>query len=146
MDSAILHPSEHARRIFGENHILAITFPAHTTNLFQVLNLLFFGVFKKLKESPIGEFDDDSVNAEISKLIHAYEQTVTSSTRRTSFQQAGFEHDITVRPFKLQVVEERLRENPGFQEISGHEQSIEALSGRRRKQPFGIIKSEFVME
>jgi hypothetical protein len=59
-----------------------ITFPAHTTTLFQALDLVFFGMRKELKALAIGEFDEDSVNAQISKLIQAYEQTVTSSTTR----------------------------------------------------------------
>jgi hypothetical protein len=80
---------------------MAITFPAHTMNLFQALDLVFFGVLKKLKASATGEFDDDSVNARISKMIQAYAQTATSSTIRGSFHRAGLEHDITGRPFKL---------------------------------------------
>jgi hypothetical protein len=85
MDSAFLNTSERFRWIFGENHITAITFPAHTTNLFQAVDLVLFGVLKKLKASATGEFDDDLVNAQISELIQAYEQTAASSTIRESF-------------------------------------------------------------
>jgi hypothetical protein len=69
----------------AQSHILEITFPVHTTNLFQAPDLVFFGMLKKLKVSATGEFDEDSVNAQISKLIQAYEQTVTSSTIRGCF-------------------------------------------------------------
>jgi tRNA(Ser,Leu) C12 N-acetylase TAN1 len=98
---------------------MAITFPARTTNLFQALDLVFFGALKKLKASATGEFDDDSVRAQVSKLIQAYEQTATSSTIRGSFRRAELEHDTTRRSFRLEVAEETLRENPGFQEIWG---------------------------
>ena len=131
--------------MLGGNHVLAITFPAHTTNLFQALDFVFFGVLKKLKASAIGEFDDDSVSAHITKLIQAYEQTATSSTIRGSFRKAGLEHDITTRPFKLRVIEESLRANPGFQEIWARDVSIESLSQKRRAQRFGIINSEFMV-
>jgi hypothetical protein len=117
MDSAIPHTSERARRLLGENGIIAITFPAHTTNLFQALDVVFFGVPKKLEASGTGEFDDDSVKGQVTKLIQAYEQTATSSTMRGSFRKAGFEHDTATRAFKLRVAQERLRENPGFQEM-----------------------------
>jgi hypothetical protein len=40
MDSAIPHTSESVRGILGENHIMAITFPAHTTKLFQAVDLV----------------------------------------------------------------------------------------------------------
>jgi hypothetical protein len=37
MDSALPHTSNRILRILGEKNIVAITFPAHTTNLFQAL-------------------------------------------------------------------------------------------------------------
>jgi hypothetical protein len=97
--------------------------------LFQALDLVFFGLLKKLKASATGEFDDDSVKAQVTKLIQAYEQTATSSTIRGSFRKAGYEHDTATRPFKLRVVQERLRENPGFQEMWG----ATCRSGRCRR-------------
>jgi hypothetical protein len=42
MDSALPHISERILRSLGENNIIALTFPAHTTNLFQNLDLVFF--------------------------------------------------------------------------------------------------------
>jgi hypothetical protein len=86
IDSAISHTSPRVRRISGENHMMAITFPVYTTNLFQAFDLVSFGVLKKLKVSATGEFDDDSVNVQISKLIQADEQTATLSTIRRSFR------------------------------------------------------------
>jgi hypothetical protein len=100
----------------------------------------------KLKVSATGEFDDDSVKAQIGKGIQVYEQRPTSSTRRRSFRKAGLEYYVTDRPVKLQVVEESLRENPGFREIRARDVSIEALSARRWAQRFGIINSEFLTE
>jgi hypothetical protein len=59
---------------------LAIVFQAHTTILFQTLDLGFFGDLKKLTVSAEGEFDDGSMNEQITILIQAYEQTATSAT------------------------------------------------------------------
>jgi hypothetical protein len=101
-------------------------------------------VLKKLNPSATGEFDDDSVKGQVTKLIQAYEQTATSSTMRGSFQKAGFEHHTATRPFKLRVVQERLRENPGFQEMWTRDRSVKTLSARRQAQRFGIINSEFL--
>jgi hypothetical protein len=89
MDSALPHVSERVLRLLGENKIMAVVFPAHTTNMFQPLDLVFFGALKKLRETATGEFDDDSMNDQITKLIHAYEQTATSMTIRGSFRRAG---------------------------------------------------------
>jgi hypothetical protein len=141
MDSVVPHTSERVRRLSGENNILAITFPTHTTNLAQVFDFVFFGVLKRLKASVVDEFDDDSINAHITKLLQAYEQTTTSSKIRGSFRKAGFESDITTRLFKLQVIKESLRANPVFEEIWARDISIESLSRRRRAQRCVIINS-----
>jgi hypothetical protein len=65
-------------------------FPVHTPNLFQALDLMFFGVLEKLKASATSEFDDDSVKVGIRKLSQADERTATSSTRKESFRKARF--------------------------------------------------------
>jgi hypothetical protein len=144
MDSAPAHMSDRVLRLLGENKIIAITFPAHTTNLFQALDLVFFGALKKLKATAVGEFEDDSVNAQITKLIQAFEQTATSATIRGAFRKAGLELDVSRRPFKVKVVEERLRDNPGFREVWERNAAVEALSSRRQAHRFGIINSEFL--
>jgi hypothetical protein len=59
-----------------------LTFPAHTTHLFQALDLVFFGSLKHLKVTAAGEFGDDSVDEQISKMIQVDEQTGTSGTIR----------------------------------------------------------------
>jgi hypothetical protein len=145
MDSGVPNRSRRVPRLFDENNILAITFPAQTTKLSQALDLVLFGMLEKLKASAVGEFDDDSVNAHIRELIQADEQTATSSTIRRSFRKAGLEHDITTRPFKLQVIQESVRANPGFREIWAWEVSIAILSHRRRAQRFRIMYSEFLL-
>jgi hypothetical protein len=39
--------------------IFAVVFPAHTTNICQALNLVFFGAVNKLKATVPGEFGED---------------------------------------------------------------------------------------
>jgi tRNA(Ser,Leu) C12 N-acetylase TAN1 len=72
----------------GDIRALSVAFQAHTTNIFQALDLVFFGALKKLKAIAQGEFDDDSVNDQITKLVQAHEQTATSMTIRASFREA----------------------------------------------------------
>jgi hypothetical protein len=144
MDSALPHTSDRVKRILGENNIIAITFPAHTTNLFQALDLVFFGALKKLKPSARGEIGDESVEGAITKLLQAYEQTATSATIRGSFRKAGLEANVTTRPFRIRVSEQKLRENPGFQELWARDIQVEELSRRRQMQRFGVINSEFL--
>ena len=44
MDSCIPHLNQNTLKILGKNGIKAITFPAHTTNIFQPLDLTLFGI------------------------------------------------------------------------------------------------------
>jgi hypothetical protein len=146
MDSALSHVSERVLRLLGENMIMVVVFPAHTTSMFQALDLVFFGALKKLKETATGEFDDDSMNDQITKLIHAYEQTVTSMTIRGPFRRAGMYPDMGSRPFKLRIDEEMATSNPGFKEIWDRNNTIEELSRRGRLRRFGLINDDFRLE
>jgi hypothetical protein len=47
MDSASPHVSEKVLQLLDRNKIMAIVFPAHTTNIFRALDLVFSGVLKK---------------------------------------------------------------------------------------------------
>jgi hypothetical protein len=144
MDSAGPHVSERILKLLGENRIIALVSPAHTTNLFQALDLVFFGVLKKLKQTASGDYDETSMNYQIFKLIQAYEQTATSLTIRGSFRKAGLSSNTKVRPFRLQFDDTVWRENPGFKEIWDRNISIEELSRRRQAHRFGIINQEFL--
>jgi hypothetical protein len=47
LDSALLRTSPRILQRLGEKNIIATAFPAHTRNLLQTLDLLFFGALKK---------------------------------------------------------------------------------------------------
>jgi hypothetical protein len=131
-------------RSLGENNIIALTFPAHITNLFHALDLVLFGSLEHLKATAAGEFGDDSANDHITKLIKAYEQTATSSTIIRSFRRAGNIPNTITRPYKIMVDQARMRESPGFQPVWEGNMSVEDLSRRRQMQRFGIINAEFL--
>jgi hypothetical protein len=144
MDSALPYTSERILRSLSENNTIALTVPDHTTNLFQVLDLVFFRSLKHLKAMAAGEFGDDSANDHITKLIQVYQQTATSSTIRRSFRRAGMIPDTTTRRYKMMVDEAIMRESPGFQTVWEGNVSVEDLSRRRQMQRFGIINAEFL--
>jgi hypothetical protein len=73
MDSASPHISEGVFQLLGRNKIMVIVFPAHATNIFQALDLVFFGVLKKIKQMATGEFDERSVREQTTKLLQTYE-------------------------------------------------------------------------
>jgi hypothetical protein len=92
----------------------------------------------------VAEFDDDSVNAQITKLVQAYEQTAKYSTIIRIFTKAGMDLNVTTRPFRIRIVEQTLRDNPGFKEVWGRNVLVENLSRRPQMQQFGIINAEFL--
>jgi hypothetical protein len=114
MDSAPARRSERVLRLLGENMILAVVFPAHTTNIFQVFDLVFFDPMKKLKETVPGEFGEDSMYEQILKLLQAYEQTATSMTIRGSFPKAGIYPIVEFEALKVNFDQEKLRNSAGF--------------------------------
>jgi hypothetical protein len=117
MDSAFPHVSERCLKSSGDNRLLAMGFRAHTTHLFQAIDLVFFGMLKKLKASAQSEFDATSANDQLTKPIQGCEQTLTSIAIPASFHKAGLVLDTSVRPFRLRFDEEKVRENAGFREI-----------------------------
>jgi hypothetical protein len=68
MDSASPHIAGLVLRVLRGNRIMAIVFLAHTTQLFENLDLLLFGTLKTIKKTTHGEFGYDSVWDQITKL------------------------------------------------------------------------------
>jgi hypothetical protein len=132
MDSALPQVSKHVLRLLGQNKIMAIIFPDHTINIFQSLDLVFLSALKKLKQTTTGEFDNGSVNEQITKLVHADEQTATSMNIRNAFRRAGIYQNIGSEPYKIRFDQEPLRNNLGFKELWERNLSIADLSRRRR--------------
>jgi hypothetical protein len=73
MNSASPHVSKHLLGVLGKNRIMAIVFPAHTTRLFQGLDLVLFDALKTIKKTTHGYFDDDSLRDQITKLLQGHE-------------------------------------------------------------------------
>jgi hypothetical protein len=146
MDSALPHISERVLRLLRENKIMTVVFPTHTTNIFQAMDLVFFDALKKLKETAIEEFDDDSMNDQITELIQAYEQIATSITIRRSFKRADMYPNMVFRPFKLRIDEEMLKNILRFKEIWDRNIMIEKLSRHWRLYRFGLINGDFLIE
>jgi transposase len=144
MDGMRAHCSERNMRLLGDHNILAIIFPAHTSNLFQALDLSFFGALKHIKITIEGDFQDDSLRDVITKLLKSYEKTGTSFTVRASFIRAGFRFNIENNPYTLEFDEEAVKRNPGFQEIWEKNYTVEDLTRRRSLSKFGLMNLQYL--
>jgi hypothetical protein len=143
LDSCPAHTSERILEILGKNAILAVTFPAHTTNLFQGLDLVLFGVLKKKKQTEELDGDTSPAISQITKLLNAYECAATSSNIRGAFRKAGFLIDTKTNPFRVKFDDSIVRENPGFKELWERNFSLSNISARRRNSPFGFINERY---
>jgi hypothetical protein len=144
MDGMKAHCSDRVLKYLGDNNIAAITFPSHTTNLFQPLDLSFFGALKQRKDRTEGESAANSVRHQVTKLLRAYEETSSSFNIRGSFFRAGFRYVTVIMPYVLDFDEAGVRENRGFREIWERNYSVEILRRRRSLHQFGLINSDYL--
>jgi hypothetical protein len=108
-------------------NMIALTFPARTTNLFQVLDLVSFDNFQHLKATAAREFGDDSVNSHVTQLIQGDDQTATSSIIRGPFRRAEMTAGTATRPWEIMVDQAIMRESPGFHAAWERNMSVEDL-------------------
>jgi hypothetical protein len=125
---------------------MVVAFPVHTTNIFQALDLVFCGALNKLITRAQGEFRDDSLSDVSAELIRREQQTSTSITVRGSFPTAELVPDTSVRPLRLTIEEDKIRENKGFREISPGDIEIEEISRRRQAHRLEMMNQQFVRE
>ena len=145
MDSASSHCSERILKKLAKHNILALTYPSHTSNLFQALDLVFFGVLKKNKSRIYLDSEENFFTNQLLEIIEAYETTSTSRTIRSSFKKAGIIHSCEGDPERVVIDENEVRNNRGFQEIWNQNIPIEAISARRRQHDFGVINKRFLV-
>jgi hypothetical protein len=119
-------------------------FPVDTINLFQALDLVFFGAIENNKDSLTNEPEVASVRGQIWKFVGASKQTATSSTIRSHFCKVELSSNTQTRPFKLEFNEEALRQNDGFHELRYRNISIAELSRGRPMQRFRIPNTELL--
>jgi hypothetical protein len=100
-----------------EHDVKVITFPPHTTQVFQAIDLTLFGVLKRKWQDklPLGNYD--RVVGFIQKAFHLLKQTFVPDNVRNAFKMLGFEFNIAKSPSPLLLREEKLAGSQGFREI-----------------------------
>jgi hypothetical protein len=143
MDNCSLQARPEVIKMLREHDVKVITFPLHTTQVFQALDLSLFGVLKrKLQyELPLG--NDDRVVAFIQKAFQSLKQTFVPDNMRNAFKRFGFEFNIAKSPYILLLREEKLRGSLGFRELWDADDPLDQLPKRRREARYGwIIQDE----
>lgn len=101
MDNDAAHLSEEILILLAQNKVMVITFPAHTTNIFQILDLVLFCSLKKIKESEESDIDPKHAANFTDRLLHAFEKTMIHQNDRGAFKRGGLIIDTSSNPFKV---------------------------------------------
>jgi hypothetical protein len=78
--------------LLSRYQVTAITFPSHTSGIFQMLDVLFFSVFKHIKEHFGMALFVPLTESYIMQMFRAYAAAEASSIVRASFSCTGFIH------------------------------------------------------
>jgi hypothetical protein len=138
-DNCKTHCSEELLKKLARHGILVLTYPPHTSHVFQVLDVLLFGILKRAKKF---ERRDDRLAPEVDhilRLFRAYEKATTSTTMRMSWDRAGFDFERRDGTTYLAINEARIRESLGFREIWELDAHPGRLTERRLSQNWGWI-------
>jgi transposase len=143
MDNCSSHLAQTIIDLLSLHQIKVITFPPHTTGIFQMLDLVLFGAFKNYK-SRLSKDPSLPVPADhVLRMFKALELAGASSTVRASFSRAGFVYDKAPDgTYILGFDERRIRESSEFQEVWKLNYPLERLSPRRRASRWGFLNSE----
>jgi hypothetical protein len=114
MDNCSARVTPEIFRLLGENHIKFITFAPHTRNIFQALDLSFFGVFKTKEKFWMDQDDDKTFTATIHKLVRQFHSVAMPENICGSFVMAGFSYSTGAIPCVLEFSRERMIKNADF--------------------------------
>jgi hypothetical protein len=121
-----------------------VTFALHTKHIFQVLDLVLFGVLKKhgLYQLPLR--DDVPAAKCIKKVYHDFRATMIDDKIWGAFRGIDITYTTVAEVQRVLFDEKKLRESKGFRELWDIAFPLENLSARRRASKFGWInRSEY---
>lgn len=143
MDNCSSHLDEELLQILAQHLIMVIAYPSHTSNIFQVLDLLLFDVLK-IHKKQIRKSDKLSPEIDhLYRIFRAYEMSTCSTTVRSSFERAGFDYYKKGDLNYLKLNKQKIENSSGFRELWEIDFQEENLSARRRNQRRGWINEQY---
>jgi hypothetical protein len=142
MDNCSCHTNDDVIQFLTQHGVKVITFAPHTTQIFQMLDLSLFGIFKRRQQYHLPLDEANQIAEFIQKVFHNFKQTMVEDNIRGAFTMTGFSFNINTEPYTLAFEEEKLRQSGGFREIWDLNFPLENMSARRRRSKFGWINEE----
>jgi hypothetical protein len=87
-DDRTAHIGDEIKVLLARDDVRLITFPPHTSHLFQPLDLVAFGVFNREHGDLMVKLPRGSQVWQVTKLMKALERATDSSTNRAAFRRA----------------------------------------------------------
>jgi hypothetical protein len=135
------HVGDVILNLLREERVRVITWPPHTTQIFQELDTSLFGVFKRKGQYKL-PFDDQPTATFLLNVYRTFKQTMVKANMGGAFQQAGFVFEVGAEPYRLRFDEDKLSASPAFREMWSLDFPLEKLSTRRQNARFGWIKKQ----
>jgi hypothetical protein len=142
MDNASVHLDPNLIHLLSQNNVLVLTFPPHTSHLFQPCDLNLFACFKAEKSLIKPEKPRSSKIGQILVLIEAFEKAAVSRNIRASFRKAGIKTTGDGNNRSCIIDETTLRTGTAFSLIYQFDLQIEDISIRRQNTQFGPLNSQ----
>jgi hypothetical protein len=133
MDNRSIHTRPEVVATLTDYNVKVITFPPHTIQIFQTLDVCLFGIFKRKMQYKLPFANNNLTVNCIRNAVHALKQTLVPDNVRSAFKLVGLEFDISEIPYTLLFREDKLRRSQRFQEIWENDDSVDQLSKRRRE-------------
>jgi hypothetical protein len=115
LDNCSIHTRSEVLATLREHNVKVITFPPHTTQIFQTLDLCLFVVFKRKMQYKLPFTNDNLTGNFIQSTFHALKQTFVPDNVKSAFKLVGLEFNIAQTPYALLFREDKLRRSQGFQ-------------------------------
>jgi hypothetical protein len=90
-DNCSAHMSAFVLQKLACHGILVITYPPHTSHMFQVLSVLRFGLFKRQKKFQMRGDGRDAHVGHVLRLYRAYETVTANTMIRAAWKEAGLD-------------------------------------------------------
>jgi hypothetical protein len=142
MDNCSIHRRPDVLKMLREHDVKVITFPPHTTQVYQALDLSLFCVLKRKLQYKLPRGNGDRVVAFIQKAFHSLKHTFVPNNVRNVFKMLGLQFNIAKSPYTLLLRGEKLRGSQGFRGISEADYPLDQLSKRRREARYGWINQD----
>jgi hypothetical protein len=139
MDNCSPHLAPAVLTLLSNARVRIVTFAPHTMQIFQILDLTLFGLFKRREQYQL-RFDEERGTVHfIRKVYHDFRLAMTDTNIWGVFRGIGVQYGMVDGVQRLSFNEITLRERQGFREFWDMDFALENLSLRRRNSRLGWV-------